>query len=1027
MRSCSSGMMSDEEETAAAIKFDTIIHTKRKRRRPTSCRIAILAIAILLLLTLTLCNSSNNSCTYVTALISPSLLSTSSRHSSSPPPSYQQSNNRKVKIWGIQQQQQNMLTSYKSNAHSSSSTTAMLFSTVADQSTTSTTPIKGQISPSSSSTSTKKIKVKQQQRGGNNKKSKKQRSNNFRKRKTYKNKKSSSRIISNNNRKSKSLSTTPWNADYTTSLRTQKRIQASARGLPNGSSNVHIANNVLQTLLSTSPLECNAANIVCALTLSSKVLTTNTRRGGSSNNRSTSASSVSDEQQSTATVAFQQSLKETLSILQTLISENKLSPRQLCNAAWGLAKHVEYSPYSLYTKQRDGNSIVVIDNKSSAKTSWDLTQQLLDISSDEKGDEEEEGMGMEGLIEEVLNLIALRVVEHLEATRFESFPRHQQQQQVGGGKKTNKNQANKRYVQPGELSMLLWSYAVVKPRDCPPGWEIPRRVEKLLSTNEEEKSIDSSGAGGSDEEEDIDFVTFVELDDNDVYSSSLSSTKSSPKREVSDERSITSKLFDAAAIAFCQGEGAAVQSTTDDKASSTTLLKSCTWSELSNIAWSYATRGAYRTKEGEAMMSFFAKEATRRIHYCGSIGSGGGSGGGGKDDVCNILPRDVIQIAWALGTMESDNVSVNGDALVLLVDAIDTYWIYRENDRPLAKWTCADLVQMATALAHGRLDNQDVLMAVYQESLRRLHGTIDAATKGQQSKMKGFSTAEISILLWVQARLYLTPKFGDVYGAFPSTASRALMLRMEPQGNNSEHGTLLPASRMQQRGLAPQEQANLAWSLTVLENYDDNVVTLLQNIFHAASSNDEGIIQLEHAHQLWQSYFLLSKDCPEAVKYVPEKFSQYLEEKWNIEKSRSKTSSSRHRAISQTLDLMKVAHRNEYDEDVDVAIVLDEDSAWTHTAVADFSCFDGFDNSINSKLYTKVAVEFDGPHHFTVMASTAEDLELIAYGEKIQPRVLGHTVLKYRLLKKKGWTVVRIPYYEFDKIPFWASMVSFVS
>ena len=40
------------------------------------------------------------------------------------------------------------------------------------------------------------------------------------------------------------------------------------------------------------------------------------------------------------------------------------------------------------------------------------------------------------------------------------------------------------------------------------------------------------------------------------------------------------------------------------------------------------------------------------------------------------------------------------------------------------------------------------------------------------------------------------------------------------------------------------------------------------------------------------------------------------------------------------------------------------------------------------------------------------------------PRVLGHTVLKYRLLKKKGWTVVRIPYYEFDKIPFWASMVS---
>ena len=69
-------------------------------------------------------------------------------------------------------------------------------------------------------------------------------------------------------------------------------------------------------------------------------------------------------------------------------------------------------------------------------------------------------------------------------------------------------------------------------------------------------------------------------------------------------------------------------------------------------------------------------------------------------------------------------------------------------------------------------------------------------------------------------------------------------------------------------------------------------------------------------------------------------------------------------------------------------------------------------------------MEFDGPHHFTLMASTEEDLKSIESGAKITPRVLGHTMLKYRLLKNKGWTVVRIPYYEFDKIPFWASMVS---
>jgi len=233
---------------------------------------------------------------------------------------------------------------------------------------------------------------------------------------------------------------------------------------------------------------------------------------------------------------------------------------------------------------------------------------------------------------------------------------------------------------------------------------------------------------------------------------------------------------------------------------------------------------------------------------------------------------------------------------------------------------------------------------------------------------------------------------------------------------------------MCRKGLGSQEQANLAWSLTVLENYDDDVVTLLQNIFHAASSSsggdgddDECLIQLEHAHQLWQSYFLLSHDRPDAVRLVPMEFAQYLEEKWNAEKGRRKSSSSRHTAISRTLDLMGVAHRNEVDEDVDVAIVLEGDGGkWTRAAVR---VADPGAVANEGDGRRKVAVEFDGPHHFTVAASTGEELRLMEEGAKLAPpRVLGHTVLKYRLLKKKGWTVVRIPYYEFDKIPFWASM-----
>ena len=54
----------------------------------------------------------------------------------------------------------------------------------------------------------------------------------------------------------------------------------------------------------------------------------------------------------------------------------------------------------------------------------------------------------------------------------------------------------------------------------------------------------------------------------------------------------------------------------------------------------------------------------------------------------------------------------------------------------------------------------------------------------------------------------------------------------------------------------------------------------------------------------------------------------------------------------------------------------------------------------------RVAVEFDGPSHFTKMLQ-------VAPGEKPEPpRALGRTALKYRLLKRQGWTIVRVPFYE---------------
>ncbi|KAK1748798.1 hypothetical protein QTG54_000737 [Skeletonema marinoi] len=91
---------------------------------------------------------------------------------------------------------------------------------------------------------------------------------------------------------------------------------------------------------------------------------------------------------------------------------------------------------------------------------------------------------------------------------------------------------------------------------------------------------------------------------------------------------------------------------------------------------------------------------------------------------------------------------------------------------------------------------------------------------------------------------------------------------------------------------------------------------------------------------------------------------------------------------------MRVAHRNEYDEDVDVAIVLEENSAWTHTAASDFDIKNG----------RKVAVEFDGPHHLPL---TPE---------------FWVTRFEISFAKTQGLDCCQDTYYEFDKIPQFASM-----
>lgn len=53
-----------------------------------------------------------------------------------------------------------------------------------------------------------------------------------------------------------------------------------------------------------------------------------------------------------------------------------------------------------------------------------------------------------------------------------------------------------------------------------------------------------------------------------------------------------------------------------------------------------------------------------------------------------------------------------------------------------------------------------------------------------------------------------------------------------------------------------------------------------------------------------------------------------------------------------------------------------------------------------------IALEVDGPSHFL----------------RNSGHPMGHTIMKRRLLTQRGYKVVTVPHFEWDRIPNWASM-----
>jgi len=796
-----------------------------------------------------------------------------------------------------------------------------------------------------------------------------------------------------------------WKADYASSRKTQDRITAASK-FRKGDSTLDRAERILTVFLNTPPIRCNEANVVHTLTLTAKILSRESYPPSASSRRNTN-----DNRENVRKL-----LHQTLDILHDLVKQGGLTTRQLANAAWAIAKHYSMDPLVVPPKSSplaEDHPTFIHEETSMLVLSevWDLDQ----VTTDEDETKLQEYERQKRVLE-TMDEIAERLITVMKTTITE----------VDVDDTATSRRTEMSPPKSSELSMVSWAYATLNPRMTPAGWELPPRSGKVSKTPPRRGTTAKTTITTNNKtfrhnnvvsfEKWDDFALLQEQNKHNGDDDDSQRTTTVP----SGSTTITDKLFDTIASTILKFD----IDREEEGSGGVRMLEGCLWRELSNIAWSYAHRGQCKSSISLRLMQELAEEACQRLKNFDSTSSIGND----NTDLQKFLPRDVSVIAWALGSLQCDNYRLS-DALVTFVDTITTTLIPNNSDhfndeivnpsRPLQNWQSADLVQLSVALAHGRIDMPELLIPIYDEVLHSMEAELLCETKSAMMEDgKEFKSWELAALLWVQASLYLTEGSGRVFEEFSEVVPSLLLLRIESGsgGDSRKHRNWTKTEQLmnsfERIGLGAQEQANIAWSLAVLDNYKSpETIQLLQNIFTVSSTSSArgNRIGLEHAHQLWQSVCILEDDCPEALGNVARTttFYSFLRDSWFREKSRPKMSSARHKNISKTLDLMGVLHYNEHDEDIDVAIVLKLDSEWTHTA----------DNGYGTEIKRKVAVEFDGPTHFTRPRTP------IRVGQKpLPPRALGHTVLKYKILKRQGWAVVRVPYYEFDKIPFWASM-----
>eukprot|EP00891_Asterochloris_glomerata_P000405 jgi/Astpho2/405/Aster-x0924 len=183
---------------------------------------------------------------------------------------------------------------------------------------------------------------------------------------------------------------------------------------------------------------------------------------------------------------------------------------------------------------------------------------------------------------------------------------------------------------------------------------------------------------------------------------------------------------------------------------------------------------------------------------------------------------------------------------------------------------------------------------------------------------------------------------------------------------------------LNQDSMGPQSLANSLWALGVFQTTSNPT---FRRCLERLGSVDIALISAKQLHQLFQAIMLVKAEAerrgdrhPSEQLQIPLNVQHLAARLWKITVQDVHVSAL-HREVSDCLAHMGVAHLLEHlavDGLFSLDIVLLPDSP------------------------TRICIEVDGPYHYTV--------------NTLQP--MGHTLIRRRLLKLFGWSVITVPYYD---------------